>query len=200
MYMEILYADSKLKNRASFSQGSSALLHVDWSRDSRFISINTQAYELLFYNDSGKMITATETADEKWATWTRKIGFQVKGVFQGVDYSDVNTVCRDPLSKFVAVGYDDQCIRLFTYPCYIEKQVCKVYPGHSSHVTRIKFTSNYMVSLGGLDRTIIIWNVDRPQEEKKVHDGEESDGLDDLEEDVDLPTKAITRKPKAKPI
>ncbi len=38
---------------------------------------------------------------------------------QGVDYTDVNTVCRDPTSKFIAVGYDDQCIRLFKYPCYI---------------------------------------------------------------------------------
>ena len=27
---------------------------------------------------------------------SRKFGFQVKGIFQGVDYTDVNTVCKDP--------------------------------------------------------------------------------------------------------
>lgn len=105
------------------------------------------------------MISASSTADQKWATWTRKIGFQVKGIFQGVDYSDVNTVCRDPTGKFLAVGYDDQTIRIFNYPAYIPQQVFKTYYGHSSHVTRIKFTSEKMVSLGGNDRTIIVWNV-----------------------------------------
>lgn len=97
-----------------------------------------------------------------------------------MDYSDVNTVCRDPTSKCLAVGYDDQCIRLFRYPCYIEKQVCKVYPGHSSHVTRVRFTSDFMVSLGGLDRTIIVWKVERPVQQIEPQDGEESDGLDEL--------------------
>jgi WD40 repeat protein len=72
----------------------------------------------------------------------------------------VNAVCRSPSSEFLAVGYDDQSIRLFKYPAYIDHQVHKTYYGHSSHVTKIKFNSNYMVSIGGLDRTIIVWNVE----------------------------------------
>lgn len=140
--MEILnISGNKLSNKKTFTHGSSALLHVDWAKDSSFIGLNTQAYELLFFNTDGKMMSATSTADEKWATWTRKIGFQVKGIFQGVDYSDVNTVCRDPTGKFLAVGYDDQTIRLFNYPAYIPQQTFKTFYGHSSHVTRIKFTS-----------------------------------------------------------
>lgn len=132
---------------------------------------------------------------------TRKFGFQVKGIFQGVDYSDVNTVCRDPTEQFLAVGYDDQSIRLFKYPCYIEKQVHKTLYGHSSHVTRIKFTSSYMVSLGGLDRTIIVWNIIRPQlQNESTHYTDEDDGLDDLDEGVDLPGKAVMRKQKAKKV
>ena len=57
-----------------------------------------------------------------------------------------------------------------------------------------------MVSLGGLDRTIIVWDIQGGAEKSKEDDGEESDGLDDLDEDVDLPTKAITKKPKEKKI
>jgi WD40 repeat protein len=60
----------------------------------------------------------------------------------------------------MAVGYDDQTIRLFKYPCYIPKQVHKTFYGHSSHVTKIKFTAENMVSIGGLDRTIIVWDID----------------------------------------
>lgn len=111
------------------------------------------------------MQSASSQKDQEWHTWTRKFGFPVQGIFQGVDYSDINTVCRDPTGRLLAVGYDDQCIRVFRYPCYIDKQVFKVYPGHSSHVTRVRFTNKYMVSLGGNDRTIIVWNIDRHQEE-----------------------------------
>lgn len=54
-----------------------------------------------------------------------------------------------------------------------------------------------MVSLGGLDRTIIVWDVKRQKKKvAKGYNSESDDGLDDLEEDVDLPNKAVTRKPK----
>jgi WD40 repeat protein len=47
------------------------------------------------------------------------------GIFQGVDYSDVNTVCRNKAGHLLAAGYDDQMVRLFRYPAYVPKQVCK---------------------------------------------------------------------------
>ena len=121
----------------------------------------------MFFDSSGGRLYSSATADYRWATWTKKFGFPVQGIFQGVDYSDINTVCRDPTQQFLAVGYDDQSIRLFKYPCYIPKQVNKQFFGHSSHVTRIKFTSKYMVSLGGLDRTIIIWDIEGLQNKSK---------------------------------
>lgn len=68
------------------------------------------------------MVSASALKNEKWASWTQKFGFPVQGIFQGVDYTDINAVCRDPSSSFIAVGYDDQVIRLFKYPCYIPKQ------------------------------------------------------------------------------
>lgn len=71
----------------------------------------------------------------------------------------------------------------------------KQYFGHSSHVTKIKFTNSRMISIGGLDRTIIVWKIEGREnfEEKPVKE-EDDDGLDDLEDDVDLPMKAVTRK------
>ncbi len=43
--MQILDVNNKkLTLRKNFTAGSSAVLHIDWSRDSRYISINTQAY------------------------------------------------------------------------------------------------------------------------------------------------------------
>jgi echinoderm microtubule-associated protein-like 6 len=87
----------------------------------------------------GQIVSASAVKDEPWASWTQKFGFPVQGIYQNADYTDINTVCRDPNSTFIAVGYDDQIIRTFKYPCYIPKQVCKEYYGHSSHVTKIRF-------------------------------------------------------------
>ena len=131
------------------------------------VSANSQAYELAFFNvvnDNSKsldMVSASSCKDTEWSTETRKIAFPVRGIFQGVDYSDVKTVCTDKNRKFIAVGYTDQKIRLFKYPAYVPKQVHKEYHGHSSFVTKIKFTkNNYMVSVGGNDKTIIVWKIE----------------------------------------
>lgn len=43
--MEILQVKGdKLALKKTFTQGSSALLHIDWARDSSYISLNNQAY------------------------------------------------------------------------------------------------------------------------------------------------------------
>ena len=74
---------------------SSALLHVDWSSDGANLVVNSQAYELKFIGvDAKKDISASSAKDIDWFTWTCKIGFPVIGIFQSVDYTDVNTVCR----------------------------------------------------------------------------------------------------------
>ena len=47
------------------------------------------------------------------------------GIYRGPEYSDVKSVCADASRSIIAVGYTDQTIRLFKYPAYIPKQICK---------------------------------------------------------------------------
>ena len=43
---------------------SSALLHLDWSSDSQFLIVNSQAYELMFYSvESKAMVNASSMKD-----------------------------------------------------------------------------------------------------------------------------------------
>jgi echinoderm microtubule-associated protein-like 6 len=65
----------------------------------------------------------------------------------------------NPTKSLVATGGDDQKIRLFNYPAMIPKQKNKELIGHSSHVTRVRFSSDesYLLSEGGNDRTVILW-------------------------------------------
>lgn len=55
-----------------------------------------------------------------------------------------------------------------------------------------------MVSTGGEDKTIIVWKYNQKgKESRKEEQGDQSDGLDDLDEDIDVPMKIMQkRKPK----
>jgi WD40 repeat protein len=120
-------------------------LHLDWSKDSSSLVSVSQAYELKFARvdkSAGNKadISATALKDEQWATWTCKFGFPVQGIWQGVDYTDINTVCASPSRQLLVTGGDDQIIRLFKYPAVVPKQKNKAYIGHASHVTRVRFS------------------------------------------------------------
>jgi len=72
---------------------------MDWSRDSRYIQSNCGAYEYLFFDvNARKQVKsgATQLKDEKWATYTVKLGWWVQGIFPpATDGSHVNGVDRN---------------------------------------------------------------------------------------------------------
>lgn len=142
---------------------TSALLHLDWSTDSSICVVNSQAYEMKFVDmGAGKNAKSSACADVEFASWTCKFGFPVQGIWPSADYSDVNTVCRSQSKKFLATGEDSQKVVLFQYPVVVPKQKRKEYLGHSSHVTRVRFTcdDSYLISCGGNDKSVIIWKTD----------------------------------------
>lgn len=53
-------------------------------------------------------------------------------------------------------------MNLFKWPAVEEKAAAKSYYGHSSHVTKVKFSAgdNFLVSAGGGDQTVLIFETD----------------------------------------
>jgi len=53
-------------------------------------------------------------------------------------------------------------VKLFKYPCVTPKAKFNEYCGHSSHVTKVRFSANdeNLVSTGGNDMTVFIWDTD----------------------------------------
>mmetsp|Transcript_34584 Transcript_34584/g.25723 ORF Transcript_34584/g.25723 Transcript_34584/m.25723 type:complete len:193 (-) Transcript_34584:413-991(-) len=156
---------------------TSAILHIDWSADSNIIQVNTQSYELLWCDTAGKPVYASSVKDTEWQTWTCKLGFPVQGIWPGPDYTDVNSTCRSASRTVLATADDFGKVKLFKYPCVVEHAAFKEYMGHSSHVTKVKFSANdqYVVSTGGNDKTVLIWETDigmggAQEEEKGVAD------------------------------
>lgn len=62
----------------------------------------------------------------------------------------------------MATGDDFQLVKLFKFPSVTKKSEFKSYLGHSSHVTNVRFMmkDNFLVSIGGNDKTSIIWTTD----------------------------------------
>ena len=61
----------------------------------------------------------------------------------------------------MATGDDFRKVKLFRYPAPSPKAVFKEYKGHSEHVSGVIFTGNgkYVVSIGGLDKSILQYSV-----------------------------------------
>jgi microtubule-associated protein-like 6 len=62
----------------------------------------------------------------------------------------------------LATADDFGKVKLFKYPCAIEGASSKEYGGHSSHVTKVKFSAGdkYVISTGGNDKTVLVWETD----------------------------------------
>ena len=166
---------------------TSALTHLDWASDSSAIVANSQAYEIFWVNTEGfSRINASSAKDIDWYTWTCVLGFPVIGIFPGVDFSDVNTVCRSNNRQILASGEDTSKVKIFKYPCYEEGAKNKEYFGHSSHLTEVKFleNDNYLISVGGNDKTVIIWETDFGADAGGDDDDEIADREDD-DDDID---------------
>jgi len=126
---------------------------------------NSKDYEILYWNVAdGKRLGSAPT-DVKWSNWTCKLGWCVRGIWANVsDGTDINTVNitgPDQKNRLVATGDDFGRVSIYRYPCIVEKPAAKVYMGHSSHVTRVRFTSNdsHLITCGGGDTSVFQWRV-----------------------------------------
>lgn len=196
------------KGKAIDVKMTSALTHLDWSADSSYIVANSQAYEIFWVNaETYQRVTASSAKDIEWYTWTCVLGFPVIGIFPGVDFTDVNTVCRSHNQQILATGEDTQKVKLFRYPCYQEGAKAKEYFGHSSHLTEVKFSpgDDYLVTVGGNDKTVIVWKTDFGKNTAEVSDNEEEDyededlvdgAKDEFEIDVGVVKRKIVEQKK----
>lgn len=153
---------------------TSSLTHLDWSKDSNSIVVNSLAFELKFLNlESKNLISASASVDIEWNTWTCLFGFPVQGIWPPASTGYVvNYTCASNNRKILATGDDFSLVKLFKYPCVVEKAKFKSFKGHSSHIPKIRFSSNdcYLFSTGGNDKCVFVWETDFGTEDNKNDD------------------------------
>jgi len=100
--------------------------------------------------------------DEKWATYSVKIGWWVQGIFPPAMSGDhVNGVDRNHGQDVIATGDDWGLVNLYRNPALKgARQVA--FRAHSSHVVRVMFDKNdqYLYSIGGYDKCLMQWKVE----------------------------------------
>jgi echinoderm microtubule-associated protein-like 6 len=142
---------------------------MDWSSDGQTLMVLSQAYELMWLNMQTKKQLPASSAkqiQDDYHTFTNIFGWQVKGIWSNysTDYSNINSTCRSHSRAVLATADDFGKVKLFRYPCVVESGSAQFneYMGHSSHITKCKFSSgdNYLVTTGGHDKTVLIWETD----------------------------------------
>ena len=145
---------------------SSYVTHVDWSRDDRVLQSSCGAYEILYWDvEKGCTFRSTKDSvesDTAWASFTLTLGFPVMGIFgRDSDGTDVNSCHRAPDGRFVVAADDNGNVNLFHNPVTCRWAAHRSYEGHSSHCLGVRFTcdSKRVVSAGGRDAALVVWNV-----------------------------------------
>lgn len=103
----------------------STVAHFDFSLDSQIIMSNCTSYNILFFDcNTGKHNPSGASAykDETWSSFTCSLGWAVQGIFPPcADGSDINSVDRAPDGTVLATADDFGMVKLFKYPCPVEK-------------------------------------------------------------------------------
>ena len=170
-----------------FEGHNSYITHFDFSADGQYLQSNCGAFELLFSDaNSGSSIPAISTLkDVHWATWTCPLGWPVQGIWPEAkhDGTDISSCCRSKSEQVLATTDTFGRLKLYRYPCLTQGAGEKLFRGHSSRVTNVRFTGDdgYMISVGGRDRCVFQWRVLEPEADQAQAAGDSG-----LDSDVDL--------------
>ena len=138
-----------------------------------FLRANDKAGELLYWSvASGELVDDPQTLRvTTWATMTCPLRWSSKGIWSGSStVDDVNAADfrKDPRGRNVyegtiAIADDFGKVKLFRSPCTEVGSPHMEYRGHSLHVTNVRFNADgsKLFSVGGLDRSIITWEVQK---------------------------------------
>jgi echinoderm microtubule-associated protein-like 1/2 len=147
---------------------TSHIKELDFSRDSKFIKASDTSRDLLYWSVETfkKVSNLSLVKSVQWATFTCQYGWGLQGIHNTATLNngdqDVSCIARAEDKSILCVALNSQNstgLKVFRYPC-LGDAVPDVYPAHSSPVTDMVFTkSNKLITAGGNDCTIIVWDI-----------------------------------------
>ena len=169
-----LYTTQDYKRKANLKKHMGPVNHLDWSGDSLYVQATSEAQELLFFSaqDSQHLTELKQNIrNEAWNTQNCVYGWALQGVWKDKmkEGTEINMVDRSNHKFFskeyhaIATGDDFGDVRVYKCPCVQPTAESIVARGHSSFVSNVRWTADdrYLISTGGEDQTIIIWEVEK---------------------------------------
>mmetsp|Transcript_7809 Transcript_7809/g.11582 ORF Transcript_7809/g.11582 Transcript_7809/m.11582 type:complete len:673 (+) Transcript_7809:52-2070(+) len=155
------------KRVARLSDHTSTIFNLSWDEESKHIVTTCRAYEVLYWgrNKRGRwrrLPYPSTLADEDWHDYSCTLGWKVRGVWDMSDYNDgtdINQLAVDKSRNLIAAGDDHGKIVLVRFPTLYQLPPREMYSGHASHITRVKFSGDYLYSAGGFDECFFKWKV-----------------------------------------
>ena len=189
--------------RSVMDKHNSFVHSIDFSADSQYIQSVCGAYEFIISDaNTGTHVPAVSTLrDVRWDTWTINLGWPVQGLWpKHSEGTDLRTVDRSHFGSLIATGDGFGQLKLRRYPCINKTTAARVYKGHGQRINRVRFTpeDDYVVSVGGEDRSIFQWRVipasldDAMKADESGNDSDlDVEGFFDVDDDDDEQFMAI---------
>jgi WD40 repeat protein len=157
-----MYDSSSYELLGKCAKHNSFIVSVDWSEDGEYLRTVCGAHELLFFTTKDceqDASGASNTKGLKWATNSAKYGWLVTGIFPAcTDGTHINHVDFSDDGQLIVTGDDYGLVNVWRNPA--RKGAAPIsLRGHSEHVVRTRFTrgNDYIISVGGYDKTIMQW-------------------------------------------
>ena len=140
---------------------------ADWSRQLSFVDISDEGQQIFIPN--GEQVYK----DMNWSTYRSIFGWHIMGIYPDVAEGDeINAVDRAKHCNVLVTADDYSGLKLFRFPANKSNQSYNRFSGHSSHVSNVRFThkDEYVISLGGEEKSIIQWKFTNEHELQNVYE------------------------------
>lgn len=176
VYMYISEDKKKFRRQGVCCGHVGPVTHLDFSSNSQYLRSNGDDMSMFYWDLNGNVVkTIGPLRDMLWSTNTCVFSWGSQGILPSNSQGFVTTCMALPDVEDIVCGDINGLVKLYRYPSLEAKSLHQSYIGHSSAITCVRFANNrrFVISLGGNDRTILIW---KHESEFSDDSGDDDDG------------------------
>ena len=173
-----IYSLESFRLKATCDKHNSYIRFFDFSKDGGYIQSDSGDFDHLYFETSDGSFFAAQSQlkNMEWNSWTCLYGWPVQGIWPSYlerteeGKPDPTSLHRTLDQQLTCVGNEKGGVRVYNCPVvnktaqYLEESK----PTHTGEVgnTRFSIDGKYAISVGKSDRCVVIWRVQRTEEEE----------------------------------
>ncbi|KAF0683188.1 Aste57867_24752 [Aphanomyces stellatus] len=160
IYLHSVMENYSLKSKCTKATGH--ITHLDFSKDSRYLRANSDAYELIYLNtlDGAWISSPSLLRDVEWASLSCVLSWASQGIW-GDSNDFVHAVGVAPRNKALICGTDKGELTCHSFPCLSKNMAHKTLLGHGGPVNGVAVNCDETIlfTIGGTDRALFQWKL-----------------------------------------